>query len=64
MAKRKTTFALLGRNKEQARVELEQAVREFADDVRGIKRKYPTAGIYDTATKEAISSEVYRAIHR
>lgn len=46
-----------------AQTALEFAVRDFSHVVEEITRLYPSVGIGDTATDEAICNEVYKLIH-
>lgn len=43
--------------------EIDEAIQIFANRIREIKRKYPGVGIGDTATDEAITTDIYQRIH-
>lgn len=62
--RKKMNFALLkSLSYYEAQRLLEDAVHKFAKEVKSIAKKYPSVGIGDTATDEAITSEVYKLIH-
>jgi hypothetical protein len=46
----------------QAEAEITQAIRDFAKIFKTIKEKYPEVGMGDTASDEALSHQVWKAI--
>jgi len=59
-------FALLCESPQDivdATIEIEAILNKAADDIKKLYKKYPDAGIGDTATDECITSEFYSILH-
>ena len=48
---------------EKAQKEIENAIVQFKKAFERIKKKYPKVGMGDTASDEAVSNEVWKALH-
>lgn len=59
-------FALLCDNPQDivdATNDIEAILNKASDDIKKLHKKYPDAGIGDTATDECITSEFYSILH-
>jgi len=59
-------FALLCDNPQDivdATKDIDAIIRKTADDIKKLYKKYPDAGIGDTATDECITNHFYEILH-